>query len=80
MHAIAGQQYQHDEIGGEQQHVKGIGVVEAAEGVVEKMRTDVLPQAAVGYPHERAHEKHCRQEVDSWEYGRAEQPRPNNLL
>ena len=54
VHAVRGQQDQHDEVGDQQRHVKGIGVVEAPECGVEKMLANVLADAPRG--HESGHE------------------------
>ena len=43
--AIASQQDQDNEVRDEQRHVKGVGMVESAKRGVEKMITDVVPDA-----------------------------------
>ena len=47
---VRSQQYEDDEIGNEQRHVERIGVVEAAEGLIQKLRADKMYDAARGQP------------------------------
>ena len=45
VHPIKRQQHQYDEVRNEQRHVKGVGVIQAFEGRVQKMRSHVVAQA-----------------------------------
>ncbi len=42
VHPVKRQQDEHDEVGNQQHHVEGVGVIEAAEGGVEKMGPQVM--------------------------------------
>jgi hypothetical protein len=46
MNAVGGQKDQDDEVGNQQRQVKGVGLVDALKGPVEKMGAEVLPDAA----------------------------------
>ena len=45
VHAVKRQQYQHDEIGNQQRHVEGVGVIKALKCRIQKMRSHVVAQA-----------------------------------
>ena len=49
VHAVRRQQDQHHKVRNQQRHVKGVGVIEAPEGGVEKMLPDVLADAPRGH-------------------------------
>ncbi len=46
---VRGQQDEHDEVGDQQRHIKGVGVIEAPESGVEKMLANVLADAPRGH-------------------------------
>ena len=49
VHTVRSQQDEHDEVGDQQRHVKGIGVIETPECGVEKMLANVLADAPRGH-------------------------------
>ena len=46
---VRSQQDEHDEVGDQQRHIKGVGVIETPECGVEKMLANVLPDAPRGH-------------------------------
>ena len=48
--SVPSKQDQDDEIGNQQRHVEGIGMVQAAEGLIQKLRTEKMNDAARGGP------------------------------
>ena len=78
VHAVKRQQDQHDEVGNQQPHVEGVGVIQALERRVEKMRPQVMAKPV------RFHQRAAEQDKGSvqkrtpsgWEWASSHRIRP----
>ena len=59
VHSVKRQQDQHDEVGNQQHHVEGVGVIQAAECGIEEMRPQVMAKPV------RFHQRAAKQGEDS---------------
>ena len=55
VHAIRSQQYENKKIGNQQHQIKRIDLIKSLKSSIQKMRADILPNAAIG-------QKHCQNE------------------
>jgi hypothetical protein len=49
VHAVRGQQDQNNEVGDQQRHIEGVGVVQPSECRIEKMLANVLTDTPRGH-------------------------------
>ena len=62
VHAVEGQQDQHDEVGNQQRKVEGIGVIQALERRVEKMSAQVVAESPRFHQYSAQHHERSVQE------------------